>query len=66
MKEWHNRVMTERVELADKIYDLDTFISADYFDDLVDPVQSTLMREQLRLMRKYENILTQRITGFEL
>jgi hypothetical protein len=52
----------ERLELADKIEKLKTFITMDAKYQELDHYHSRLLEEQLSAMQMYENILVQRMT----
>ena len=63
MSPHEDRVLVERRDLGDKLDKLDAFIAGDVFTTLPDEDQS-LLKRQADAMRKYENILDQRIARF--
>lgn len=59
----HERVLREQEELTAKLTRLKNFITGYTFKDL-GPTDQTLLKEQRRLMTKYDSILRQRIERF--
>ena len=56
-----NRLNNERVELAQKIEKLKTFITIDATFTGLDYIHRELLEQQLRTMNAYENVLVQRL-----
>lgn len=57
------RVMNEHYDLNDKVEKLAAFFGTQVFDDL-DGAEKNRLREQIKIMVNYRNILAQRIAAF--
>ena len=57
-----NKLNTERVELAQKIERLKTFITLDAKYTELDYYDQKLLKEQLMAMNSYESVLVERLT----
>lgn len=64
MQDWQLRVMQERAELRGKIMRLDVFLTNSH--SVLRAAEHGRMVRQLRVMREYESILTERIEAFEV
>ena len=58
------RVRKEQSELNDKIVKLNAFINNNIKFMSVKPIQRRLLKKQLKVMRKYDNILCTRLIHF--
>ena len=58
MEDWQNRVNVEKLDLKEKIFKLQNFLSLPSNED-------PLLIEQLQIMKKYEAVLIQRIKLFK-
>jgi len=66
LQPWQQRVITERMDLEDKIYRLQTFLNEHEFDEstLVNFMEQFYLQEQCETMKKYLRILDWRISKF--
>lgn len=60
MNDFKERLFEEYDELTDRINKLDAFVNGEKFSDL-EIEQQDLLKDQLRIMNQYENILSLRI-----
>lgn len=63
MEPHQERVMTEKVELGEKLRKLHAFIESEKFKN-IDYAERTRLTLQLRAMKKYDEILQERIAAF--
>lgn len=61
MTTFKDRLKDEKVQLDEKIDKLEIFISGKDFRK-VDPIQKSLLKSQLLVMKTYSQILTERIS----
>lgn len=64
MQDWQLRVMQERAELRGKIMRIDVFLTNSH--GVLRAAEHDRMVRQLRIMREYESVLTERIEAFEV
>lgn len=58
-----NRIMTERVELQDKIIKIDMFINADDFETIVpNLIDRELLIRQSKIMHELASVLSERLS----
>lgn len=64
LKPHEKRVIDEKTELDDKIVKLDVFVNSESFADLCDYSECCRLINQLYIMNRYSDILSDRIAAF--
>jgi hypothetical protein len=64
MEEWQQRVVFERVELADKLAKLRGMLAGPLYEKLED-IDQLLLCRQARAMETYRDILDERVARFK-